>query len=84
MQWLHVYEVMWVGGSKSVKERAVEDEFVSWDETEYSKQESFVAELGSSPFPGDLTQVLSPPEVSAPWMLFETGTWINAIMFQRC
>lgn len=41
MHWLHVCEVMWVGGSKSVKERAAEDEFVSWDETE-----SFVAEIG--------------------------------------
>lgn len=38
--------LMWVGGSKFVKERAAEDEFVSWDETEYSKQESFEAEIG--------------------------------------
>lgn len=35
---------MW--GSKFVKERAAEDEFVSWDETEHSKQESFEAEIG--------------------------------------
>lgn len=84
MYWLHVCEVMWVRGSKSVTERAAEDEFVSQDEAEYSKQESFVLRLGSFPFPGDLAQVLPPPEVSAPWMLFEAGTRINAIAFQRC
>lgn len=84
MHWLHVCEVMWVGGPNLSRKGLQRMSLYPGMKQSVPNKKALQLRLGSSPFPGDLTQVLPPPEVSALKMLFETGTWINAITFQRC